>query len=335
MAVKFYKNALVEIVSQGKSGKYIDYLGEQLGFYTINGMERSAVFVLDIIKRCRLAVIPANVCSAIATYYYKKNQNDSALLYTKKTFLLENMTKAKADNAENLAVIFSEIGNKMEAYKYAMIYIHLSDSARKEAEIRDVKNVQNQRTLTVLHEARAFKKDITQRKYILITTFIIVVLALVAVILLILYISSRRKIRLLTDMKRISAKNELLSAEHKTLQDKVVADRKLRAESAYDVSLVRRRLQEIADDPKRKLEIDAWDDIFNAVDKLYPDFRNVLLSYNPKIKNKDLILLYLMKLGFKLADIARIVKSDPSVVWRKFKRIEESLGTSLVVVLRD
>ena len=59
------------------------------------------------------------------------------------------------------------------------------------------------------------------------------------------------------------------------------------------------------------------------------------MGYNNDLQNKDLILLYLMKLGFKQADIARITKKARSVVSRKYARIESLLGVPLAEAIKD
>lgn len=124
-------------------------------------------------------------------------------------------------------------------------------------------------------------------------------------------------------------------SERTSLQNKIDADRKLRAETAPEISSIIRVVTDLSDSPKDKLQPEMWGTIFNAVDKLYPSLRQRLLTYNENLENKDLVLLYLMKLDFKQADIARIMKRAPSVISRKFHRIENLLGAPLKEALSD
>ena len=46
-----------------------------------------------------------------------------------------------------------------------------------------------------------------------------------------------------------------------------------------------------------------------------------------------MVTLYLMKLEFKQADVARIMKRAPSVISRKYHRIETMLGMPIKTAL--
>lgn len=139
----------------------------------------------------------------------------------------------------------------------------------------------------------------------------------------------------MADIERIASEKNKMISDNAILKNKVLVDRQLRVESSVDVSTVIKNLQNIANSQKEKLQPDMWDAIFNAVDKLHPEFRDHLLSYSSDLENKDLILLYLMKLGFKQADIARIIKRNPSVISRKLRRIEKELGATIREVVHD
>ena len=65
---------------------------------------------------------------------------------------------------------------------------------------------------------------------------------------------------------------------------------------------------------------------FNAVDKLYPQYREWILNLDSKLESPDLIFLYLIKLGYKQADIARILKKPRSTVNRQFHELEKRVG---------
>lgn len=333
-AAYFYKKALVEIINQEQATEYIDYLGEQLGFYTSTGMTESENLVFSIIKNCKSHYKISNVYTAIASYYAKRELTDSAFKYFREALELENRPKAKAYLTKNLAEILSKKGDLQEASKYAMLSLALSDSADAEANANGVVNAKNQMTLAELQNSRTFKKETKQRSIIYTSIFIIIVLFLVSAFLLLLVVNSRRKLKYQLELQKLSNEKDKIVTDNLVFRKKVMTDRQLRAESAPDISMVINNLQDLADSQKLRLRPDSWDIVFNAVDKLHPDFRGRLLSYNHDLENKDLILLYLMKLGFKQADVSRIIKRSPSVVSRKLRRIERMLGTSVKDALR-
>lgn len=229
---------------------------------------------------------------------------------------IETSLTKQARQSKSMALSLANKGDTAKAYVYAMRYIALSDS---------LQNVHDKSETSENASPQGFTWPI----------FIFVILLLIYVIFFILHFTNRRDRKMLKELRQMSEERNEVIKDNKDIQDKVKADMKLRAESAKDISEVKTELQGICDDAKRSLQPDMWDDIFNAVDKLHPHFREQLLSYNSELKNKDLVLIYLMKLGFKQADIARIVKRDPSVIWRKFKRIEGLLGVSVDQALRD
>lgn len=333
-AAKFYQMALMEIVNERKSEEFIDYLGEQLGFYVSSGMNQNAKLVFTFINECKRPYKQSNVYTAIASYYNKKNMPDSALKYTLDALKVEKRTNIRANLSKEIARILSDKGEILPAYKYAMLSLELSDSAEEEANANGVFNARNQMILAELQNNRTFKKEAKQRKIIYSAIFIIIVLLLVSATLLLLVINSRRKIKYQLELQRLSNEKDKISTDDLAFRKKVMTDRQLRAESAPDITIVIKNLQDLADSQKLKLRPDSWELVFNAVDKLHPDFRERLLSYNQDLKNKDIILLYLMKLGFKQADISRIIKRNPSVVSRRLKHIEDSLGISVKEALR-
>lgn len=328
-AAKFYHKALMGILNQGKAPEYVDYLGEQLYFYTSNNKMQNAELLFDIIKHHKIPDAASNVYTAIAYYYSKKNLPDSTLKYMTHALNLEKRFIVKANLSRSLARIWADKRNSNLANKYAMRSLALYDSADIETNASGVVNARNQMILTQLQKAKAQKKDTERQNIIYLSFLIIALLLLVAIIFIFLFIGSKRKLKYQADLQRISIEKDKLSADHISLKNRMIADRQLRLESALDVSTIIKHLQDLSDDPRLKLQPDYWDAIFNVVDKLHPNFRDRLLSYCQELENKDLILLYLMKLGFSQADVSRIINRNPSVISRKLKKIEKLLGVSV------
>lgn len=334
-AKEFYRKALVGIIDMDKENDYIDYLGEQLGFYTNNKGYDQAEFIYGIIKKNKSANKPANVYAAIASYFMELHQPDSALKYTMTAYQLEERASNKAELAKNIALIAQEKGNQHMALEYALLAMDHYNSAQKDVNAEGVNNAKTRRSLEEIRKSRMEKLQGQQReKEYSMIGIILLLLVILSVFVIQRFISLRRN-KLLAEMRQVKEEKEKLMFESTSLQNKMKADRKLRAETAPEISSVIKTILDLADSPKEKLQPDMWAKIFSAVDKLHPNLRQRLITYNEDFENKDLILLYLMKLDFKQADIARVMKRAPSVISRKFHRIEDMLGVPIKVALRD
>ena len=158
-------------------------------------------------------------------------------------------------------------------------------------------------------------------------------MTILSIICLILYLLNKKKNLYLTEVKKIEEEKTKIAEAHNTLTEIVNADKKLRAESAKDIASVMANINAIANDTKATLTEDQWEDIFIAVDRLYPNFRKHILTYYPAIDNKELIIIYLVMLGQKQADVARLFNNARSVVHRRFHRIDEKLGATIGEVI--
>jgi len=334
-AREFYQKAIMSIIDNNEECAYIDYLGEQLGFFINNKMMDHAEFIYRIIAKDTTAQKPANVYAAIASYFTVRHHTDSALQYAMKAYKLEKRLGNKAELAQNIAFMAKTRGNNKIALEYAIFAMDYYRAAQKAMNAEEVSKAKMRRSLEEIRKARTVERESQQTRNMYYMTGVIFALVVILSILIMRHFVNIRRIKLLTEMKQIKEEKEELKSEHTSLQNKILADKKLRAETAPDVASVIKFLMSMSDSSKEKLQPDMWGTVFDAVDKLHPNLRQQLLNYNEDLENKDLILLYLMKLEFKQADIARIMKRAPSVISRKFHRIEEMLGVPTKEALRD
>lgn len=335
MASKFYRKALTDMVNEGVAEERLNLLGEQLGFYASHNMKQQADFVYSLIRDSKQHPVPPNAYASIAIYFNSKQKADSALKYSIIAFECEDRNSAKRELAQNIAKLSALLGDRQKAYHYSMLSMDLSDSVQKEMDAQNVLIAKTQRVIKELQEARDIKKESAQRRKTNLLIGSVGILLVIAIISLLLIFNYRRKLRIQTKLEQIESEKEKISTDHISLLEKVQADRRLRARSSKDVSSVKSHLANLADNPKDKLQPDMWEVVFDAVDTTYPDLRQRLLTYNQDLENKDLILLYLMKLEFKQADVARIMKRAPSVISRKYHRIETMLGVPIKTALKD
>lgn len=333
MASKFYRKALTDMVNEGVAEERLNLLGEQLGFYASHNMKQQADFVYSLIRDSKQHPVPPNAYASIAIYFNSKQKADSALKYSIIAFECEDRNSAKRELAQNIAKLSALLGDRQKAYHYSMLSMDLSDSVQKEMDAQNVLIAKTQRVIKELQEARDIKKESAQRRKTNLLIGSVGILLVIAIISLLLIFNYRRKLRIQMKLEQIESEKEKISTDHISLLEKVQADRRLRARSAKDVSSVKSHLANLAVNPKDKLQPDMWEVVFDAVDTTYPDLRQRLFTYNQDLENKDLILLYLMKLEFKQADVARIMKRAPSVISRKYHRIETMLRVPIKTAL--
>lgn len=267
---------------------------------------------------------------SLAAYYKLTEQMDSAILCYKEILEGNNDLASKYDAARNLSVIYHERGDMAKMDKYAAKFIVINDSLNLGERQKQAATTNNKYKYQKNKEEELSMK--AEKEHYKMLLVIVVALSLVAIAILYAYFTYKKNLRLKEYIEKTRQLNELTEL-HLKLEKDIETDKRLRAESAVEVAEVVRRINEIADSPKESLPEDYWDIIFNTVDKLHPHFREHVLSYNNALENKDLIIIYLMKLGYKQADVARITKKARSVISRKCHRIEDMLCVSITEVI--
>ena len=137
------------------------------------------------------------------------------------------------------------------------------------------------------------------------------------------------------NIKSLSGENMKIKEEKTILEQTLQTETRIRTACAHDITEVITRLNRLAESLHEKMEEDAWSMVFDAVDRQYPDFRNRILTLHSGFDIKELIFIYLMKLGFRKADISRITKSSKSSVSRRFQQIEDKLGVPIENIITD
>lgn len=334
-ASKCYQRSALEMFSHDFENIRLSFIGEQLGFYVDIGNSKMADMMANAILSLDTLPKPVNVYSSMGKYYdMMKDDKQMALDYYLMAYNMETNLGRKAQLSKRISVLDYKIDRKDEALVFAQRFFAEADSFDVMTKAMETKAAQVQRHVEEIEASRAFKKETAFKNNIKIAVFIAVVALLLVIILSILYINNRRNLKLMKDMQRVKEERDRVSEQHTQLTIEVEHDKRLRAESAQDVATVITKLKEIADSSKG-LHEDYWETVFNTVDSIYPDFRSRLLCFNSELQNKDLIILYMMKLGFKQADIARITKKARSVISRKIQRIELLLGVPLSEAIKE
>lgn len=83
-------------------------------------------------------------------------------------------------------------------------------------------------------------------------------------------------------------------------------------ENAYDVIAWVR----LAADGKRRMDDADWNRLFSAVDSVYPDFSDMLLSRVTVLNNQQMQVCYLMRIGMSNPQIRNITDLPRTTIWR-------------------
>ena len=326
-ATHFYRLCALEIVEKRQIAKYLDLLGEQLGFFTETRNELFAKWIYGILEGIDKDSLPCNTLSTLGEYHEQLTHNtDSALTCYRLALDKEPRMIAKMDIARSIAMLQLKRGEQQDAIQSFLDFFCYGDSAKEELKIEETEAADKNFYAEELAATRQMKKEEDRHKMLVLTFSASICLLLIAIICLVLYLGKKKQLKLLRAQIRTAEERDLLAEKHHELTAFVEADQKMRAENAPEITAVIRKLQETGSTPKEKLLPENWNEVFNAVDAHYPAFRSGLLSLHAELESKDLILLYLVKLGFKQSDIARITKTTRSTVCRKFTRIESLLG---------
>ncbi len=332
----YYKQCLLKIVCDNSIKENINYIGDQLQFFSNINNEKLAKLSFEQIKSISQDSIPSLVMAKISQYYLHIDFDiDSCIYYSELAFEQEKDYAEKAINAKNLSMYYAYKDDYETSVNYSCKYYLLEDSAKillKKAETATAQNLFQAQEIDRMRNELA-SEQAKKNEYI--AYGMTAGMTMLTLLCISYYIQNKRKLKYLENIEKLEADKEEIEIKHNTLTEIVEADNKLRAESAKDVSSVLAHLNEIEYDQKAILSEDMWEDVFLAVDKIHPNLRNHILSYYKDIDNKDLILIYLTVIGLKQANAARLFKNARSVVNRKYIRLNTRLGASLNDMLQE
>ena len=278
-------------------------------------------------KECR-ALIEGNpmdefdevACMAFAWYYEALGKNDSSTIYCNR--ILEDGTDVNNmyEAAKHLFQIYVESGDENNALKYAKVYMELSDSLDfgKRQELAAKVNNQYQYHLDQKKEQQMKDEKERYRQTLIIVLLLALLLGCVGYIL-----NVRRRNRHLQEVIALStdikAKEQQLTEQSQ--QNKAVIRMLHQWElegKAEDV------VQTVRQTSIGKGEMTAadWKKLYQAVDELYPTFKDRLLQELGTFTEQQMQVCYLMRIGLSKTQIQNMTNLSRSTVWRWVKKYD-------------
>lgn len=336
LASRFYRLSATDLMRRGFNAENMDFAGELLGFFVNIGDSSMSKKLAHAITESDDDTKYANVLSALADYYAKIEHDENlAMHYYLLALDAETDHRRKAELCKSISLVLHEKGNDKDAVRYILHHFAMADSAAIDARRAETQAALVRRHIEEIKEARQYRKDAEYKTSFQLYTYISCALALLCVILALLLVLRRRHMSYQHNIKSLSGENMKIKEEKTILEQTLQTETRIRTACAHDITEVITRLNRLAESLHEKMEEDAWSMVFDAVDRQYPDFRNRILTLHSGFDIKELIFIYLMKLGFRKADISRITKSSKSSVSRRFQQIEDKLGVPIENIITD
>lgn len=247
--------------------------------------------------------------SILSDIYEKENKRDSTFFYDKKLMSIGTVY-AKEKASRRLALYYSMVDNLNKVSYYINLNKCFSDSIQKIAATETVATVQS------LYNYNLKEKEISRLKIKMRERTIVIVVALFFVaclIFILIYNNEKSKKRYMqlellnehlnTMCESVKSKNNInrqipeTSNSHPTEYNGNIANKK----KLYIYNLIQNRLNQ-----KKSVTLSDWKSIEEAINFIYPQFKEKIYSYY-NIGNRDYKICILLKLDFSLSDIATII----------------------------
>ena len=313
-------SAYVHIIKSEDIPKHQESLLFLLYDYSDLGSTKKAKDCSALIINNPLEVFSALSCMAFAKYFESIEKNDSAVIYCKRVIDDGTETDYMYEAAKHLFKIYMEAGDKVKASEYAEIYMKISSEIDfgKRQKLAATVNNQYQYHLDQKKEQQLKDEKERYKNMLIIVCLLALLLACIGYIL-----NVRRRNRHLQEVIALStdikAKEQQLTEQ--TEQNKAVIRMLHQWElegKAEDV------VQTVRQTSIGKGEMTAadWKKLYQAVDELYPTFKDRLLQELGTFTEQQMQVCYLMRIGLSKTQIQNMTNLSRSTVWRWLKKCD-------------
>ncbi len=310
-------------------------------------LKRMDAFVRNILGNYYMLIGQQD--SAIACYEYIINEkkNELAMYDTSKKLFLIYSENGNKDKAIKYGAEFVRMSEKLDLAKNSELAATVNNKYKYHLDQSRMQKMESERTmylriaLTIGISAvlltLAFvifymrKKNITLRRQLALTDSLNSVKA---------QMSDIKKNTLLKEQQLASAQSEIAAKEQKMkeiseelqhneqllettkkrLNDKMKQSEQLmqmlhKAELEDSASDVVEAVRKSAEG-KKKLSATDWQQLYSAVNSLYPDFKDSLMSRDGNLSEQQMQMCYLMRIGLTGPQINNVVDISRTTVWR-------------------
>lgn len=245
-------------------------------------------------------------CMAFAWYYDALGKNDSSAIYCKRILEDGKDIRNLYDVAKHLFQRYAESGDETNATKYGKIYVELSDSMDfgKRQELAATVNNQYQYHLDQKKEHQLKDEKERYKNMLIIVSLLAMLLACIGYILFV-----RRKNR--------HAQQLTEQAEQNKRVIKMLHQSELEGKAEDVVQAVRESAL-----GKGDMTAADWKKLYQAVDELYPSFKDRLLQELGTFTEQQMQVCYLMRIGLSNRQIQNMTNLPRSTVWRWVKKYD-------------
>ena len=316
-----FDSAYTYIIQSGDIHRYQESLACLLYNYSELDKIQKAKECINLLESNPLEEFDEVACMAFALYYEALGKNDSSLTYYMRVLDDAADYPNKYDAAGSLFRLYNKVGDDTKALKYAKVYIHMCDSLNfgRRQELAATVNNQYKYHLDQKKEQRLKDEKERYKRVLLLLVPCSLLLVSVAYILYI-----RRRNRHLQEVVALSSELERLSEEEDRLREKI--KEKQEQNKTILQLLHQSELEGKAEDVilavrqssigKRDMTSADWKQLYQAVDELYPSFRDRLLHELGIFTEQQMQVCYLMRIGLSKLQIQNMTNLSRSTVWR-------------------
>ena len=288
----------------------------------------------------------SSICSGFipslffAYYYDCVEKKDSAIAYCGKALELSKSLEERYDATKLLFALNKSNGDDKTACRLAYSYMQLSDSldfGKRQEKAAQINN-QHKYYIDKNRERMLNEQKEKYRRTLYLVSFIAIMLLCLGYVI---HITSRN--RQLNKILSLNVEIERVSLQEKNLRDELARkESELNEKMAQNKTLVRllhqseltdkaeeviESIRQVSNGEKTMSQSD-WDQLFSAVDALYPDFKEQMVNKCDVLTEQQIQFCYLLRIGLSNVQIKNVTNLSRVTVWRWMKKFEwvEELG---------
>lgn len=317
-----------------------DNLVYVLYYYSMLNNKRMASLCHTMIMKDSL-ICSGFLPSLFFAYYYDcVEKKDSAIAYCEKALELSKSLEERYDATKLLFALNKSNGDDKTACRLAYSYMQLSDSldfGKRQEKAAQINN-QHKYYIDKNRERMLNEQKEKYRRTLYLVSFIAIMLLCLGYV-----IHITRRNRQLNKILSLNVEIERVSLQEKNLRDELARkESELNEKMAQNKTLVRllhqseltdkaeeviESIRQVSNGEKTMSQSD-WDQLFSAVDALYPDFKEQMVNKCDALTEQQIQFCYLLRIGLSNVQIKNVTNLSRVTVWRWMKKFEwvEELG---------